>query len=264
MSGEAEILFERRGAAGLMTLNRPKALNALTHGMVVVLHAKLREWESDDAVKTVVIQGAGERAFCAGGDINSIVEEASGLSFEAMLSSLRGQMEAARLLHDTPKPTIAMLRGAVAGAGLGLALACDLRIASETLKLTTAFVKVGLSGDFGGSYFMSRLVGSAKARELYMLSPVIDAQEAFRLGLVSRLVADDDLEASIQAVARDLATGPRTALGCIKQNMNFAEHASLEDLLDVEALRHTQCRRTDDHRAAVTDFLQKRGRATTR
>jgi 2-(1,2-epoxy-1,2-dihydrophenyl)acetyl-CoA isomerase len=244
-----------------LTLNREDRLNTLNDEISDALTAAVRSAAEDPAVDVIVLRGAG-RAFCAGGDINSIVDEASGLSFEAMLSSLRSSMETARLLHDTPKPTIAMLRGAVAGAGLALALACDLRIASETLKLTTAFVKVGLSGDYGGSYFMSRLVGSAKARELYMMSPVIDAQEAFRIGLISRLVTDDDLEPTVQQIAGDLAKGPRLALSYIKQNMNFAEHASLDDLLDVEAMRHTQCRRSEDHLNAVAEFLDKRRRAT--
>jgi 2-(1,2-epoxy-1,2-dihydrophenyl)acetyl-CoA isomerase len=151
-----------------------------------------------------------------------------------------------------------MLRGAAAGAGLSLALACDLRVASDTARLTTAFAKVALSGDFGGSYFLTQLVGPARARELYFTSPILSGAEAQALGLVTRLVADAELEDATRSLALSLARGPRLTLGYMKQNLNLAECAGLSDVMDAEALRHTRCGQTEDHREAATAFVEKR------
>jgi 2-(1,2-epoxy-1,2-dihydrophenyl)acetyl-CoA isomerase len=167
-------------------------------------------------------------------------------------------MEGARLLHEIAKPTIAMLRGPAAGAGLSLALACDLRVAGEDARLTTAFAKVALSGDFGGHYFLTRLVGTAKARELYFTSPILDARAAHALGLVHKVVPDNALEAETCSLARALAQGPRIALGYMKQNLNLAESASLANVMDAEALRHTRCTATEDHKEAASAFVAKR------
>jgi 2-(1,2-epoxy-1,2-dihydrophenyl)acetyl-CoA isomerase len=241
-----------------LTLNRPERLNALTPEMCERLQRSLHAAAVDSAVGAIVVTGAGN-AFCAGGDVKAMAESgASDAEFEARAADLRRRMEAARLLHEIPKPTIAMLRGPAAGAGLSLALACDLRIAGETARLTTAFAKVGLSGDFGGSYFLTHLVGTAKARELYLLSPILDASAALALGLVSRVVPDASLEAETRALAGGLARGPRLTLGHIKQNLNLAERASLTEVMDVEALRHTRCTLTEDHREAAAAFVEKR------
>ena len=167
-------------------------------------------------------------------------------------------MEAARLLHEIPKPTIAALPGAAAGAGLSLALACDLRIAAAGAKLTTAFAKVGLSGDFGGSWFLTRIVGTAKARELYLLSDVILAEEAERTGLVNRVVPPENLAAEAKALAERLASGPRITLGYIQRNLNLAETGSLNHALDNEALNHSRSAMTEDHAEAAKAFVEKR------
>lgn len=164
-------------------------------------------------------------------------------------------------LHDALERAAADREVAVivlAGAGLSLALACDLRIASDTARLTTAFAKVALSGDFGGSYFLTQLVGPAKARELYFTSPILSGAEAQALGLVTRLVADAELEDATRSLALSLARGPRLTLGYMKQNMNLAERAGLGDVMDAEALRHTRCGQTEDHREAATAFVEKR------
>ena len=131
-------------------------------------------------------------------------------------------MEASRLLHEMPKPTIAMLNGVAAGAGMSLALACDLRIAGRSARMTTAFAKVGLSGDYGGTWFLTQLVGTAKARELYFLSDVLDAARIEALGLANRVVADDELAAETMALAERLANGPSVALRYMKRNLNVA------------------------------------------
>jgi 2-(1,2-epoxy-1,2-dihydrophenyl)acetyl-CoA isomerase len=241
-----------------LTMNRPDRLNALNGEMLQALYEALTRAAGDREIGVIVLAGAG-RGFCAGGDVKAMAEGARREeTYDERVQSLRARVEVSRLLHETPKPTIAMLRGPVAGAGLSLALACDMRIASETTKMTTAFAKVALSGDFGGTYFLTKLVGSAKARELYFTSPVLTAPEALALGLVSRVVADAELEAATKSLATSLARGPRITLGYIKQNMNLAEHASLSDVLDAEALRHTRCAQTEDHREAAAAFVEKR------
>src|SRR6185312_11120667 len=228
----ADVLLEGLDDGVLtLTMNRPDRLNALNPEMLARLHDALERAAGDHEVAVIVLAGAG-RAFCAGGDVKAMAEGRSE-SFDERARGLRQRMEAARLLHEIPKPTIAMLRGAAAGAGLSLALACDLRVASDTARLTTAFAKVALSGDFGGSYFLTHLVGPAKARELYFTSPILSGAEA-------------------------QARGPRVTLGYMKQNMNLAERAGLADVMDAEALRHTRCGQTEDHREAATAFVEKR------
>ncbi|MGO8917555.1 MAG: enoyl-CoA hydratase [Stellaceae bacterium] len=241
-----------------LTMNRPERLNALNGEMLQDLFDAVGRAAADPAVGVVVLAGAG-RGFCAGGDVKAMAERGTRSdSFDERVQDLRRRMEVSRLLHEMPKPTIAMLRGPVAGAGLSLALACDLRIASDTLRLTTAFAKVALSGDFGGSWFLTQLVGPAKARELYLTSPVLGAAEALALGLVNRTVADGALEAETRALALSLAQGPRVTLGYIKQNMNLAERAGLAEVMDAEALRHSCCAQTEDHREAAAAFVEKR------
>jgi 2-(1,2-epoxy-1,2-dihydrophenyl)acetyl-CoA isomerase len=254
-----EVLVERSEDGVLwLTMNRPDRLNALSWEMCDRLVRALDRAASDRAVGCIVLTGAG-RAFCAGGDVKSMAEGSSAPeTYEERTADLRRRMEAARLLHETPKPTVAMIRGPAAGAGLSLALACDLRIAGEEARLTTAFAKVGLSGDFGGHYFLTRLVGTAKARELYFLSPVIDAKAALGLGLVHKVVGDAALEDETRSVARALAKGPRIALSYMKQNLNLAEGASLTMVMDAEALRHTRCTGTEDHREGAAAFVEKR------
>jgi 2-(1,2-epoxy-1,2-dihydrophenyl)acetyl-CoA isomerase len=254
-----EVLLERIEDGVLtLTLNRPDRLNALSWDMCDRLHQALLRAAEARAVGAIVLTGAG-RAFCAGGDVKAMAEGGnSDMTTEERMVDLRRRMESARLLHEIAKPTIAMVRGPAAGAGLSLALACDLRIAGTQARFTTAFAKVGLSGDFGGHYFLTRIVGTAKARELYFTSPVIDAETALEIGLVNRVVADAALDTETMAVARSLAKGPRVALGYMKQNLNLAEGATLAQVMDAEAMRHTRCSATEDHREATAAFVAKR------
>ena len=157
-----------------------------------------------------------------------------------------------------PKPVVGSLPGAAAGAGLSLALACDLRIASESAIFTTAFARVGFSGDYGGTYFMTQLVGSARARELYYLSERVDAKEAERMGLVNRMVAADALEEQTLALARRLAHGPSVAYRYMKENLNRAVGGDVMECLDLEATHHVHTGLTEDHRQAVRAFVEKR------
>lgn len=241
-----------------LTLNRPERLNALTTPMTEALLAQLRRAAVDPQVRAVVLTGAG-RAFCAGGDVKSMAEDTSEhQTLEQRAQQLREHMECSRLLHEMPKPTIAVARGPVAGAGMSLALACDMIVASDTLKLTSAFAKVGLSGDFGSTWFLTKLLGP-RAREFALLSPVLNAEEALRMGLVSRVVPDAELDARGAALARSLADGASITLGHIKENLNFAEQgATLAQALDHEAIRHIRCAMTEDHQEAARAFVDKR------
>ena len=245
---------------GLLTivLNRPDRRNALNSELCESLIDILARAAQASAVRAVLIKGAGG-TFCVGGDVKAMAQ-AGGVDdgIDDRIRQLRARMEAARLLHDMAKPTIAAIAGAAAGAGLSLALACDLRVAGESAKITTAFGKVGLPGDFGGTYFLTQLVGSARARELYLTSPVLTGRQAHELGLVTRVVADEEVEAAGAELARSLASGPTATLAHMKQNLNLAEHATLGDCLDNEAWRQIVCMTTADHREAAAAFVAKR------
>ena len=240
-----------------LTLNRPDRLNALSTSILDGLLEALPRLGADPEVAVVVLTGAG-RGFCAGGDVKGMAEGSSQLGVPDAVQRLRGRMEVSRLLHEIPKPTIAMVNGPAAGAGLAMALACDLRVASESARFITAFVKVGFSGDFGGSYFLSKLIGTGKARELYYTGESMDASQALALGVVNEVVPDFELLDTTMALARRLADGPRVALGLMKRNFNAAEYGSLSELLDLEALHQVQTSKTEDHQEAARAFVEKR------
>ena len=248
-----------KDGVAVLTLNRPDRLNAMSRPMLDALLEALPRLAEDPEIGVVVLTGAG-RGFCAGGDVKAMAEgnELGGQTMEERAQALRSRMETSRWLHEMPKPTIAMMRGPAAGAGLSLAMACDMRIASDTIRLGTAFARVGYSGDFGGSYYLTQLVGTAKARELYFTADLLDAQQALGLGLVNRVVADARLEEETMALASRLARGPRVAYRYMKRNMNAAESASLKEMLDLEAWHHTRTGMTEDHREAARAFVEKR------
>jgi 2-(1,2-epoxy-1,2-dihydrophenyl)acetyl-CoA isomerase len=255
-----ELLYRLNNRVALITLNRPERLNAMTKGMMQTLVALLAECAIDDAIGCVVLTGAG-RAFCAGGDVQVQAATAARGSTETpehRTDALRASMEASRLLHEMPKPTIAMLNGVAAGAGMSLALACDLRVAGRSARMTTAFAKVGLSGDYGGTWFLTQLVGTARARELYFTSDVLDANRIEALGLANRVVADEELEQEALTLAERLANGPSVALRYMKRNLNVAEHGDLAAGLDSEAFGMLRCRASEDHKEASRAFVEKR------
>jgi 2-(1,2-epoxy-1,2-dihydrophenyl)acetyl-CoA isomerase len=241
-----------------VTLNRPERRNALNVDLTTGLLDAITRATANPEVRAVLLRGAGG-TFCVGGDVKAMATRSSGDdSFEERAAHLRARVDVSRLIHEMPKPVVAMIDGAAAGAGLSLAMACDLRIAGASAKLTTAFAKVGLSGDFGGTYFLTQLVGSGKARELYLTSPVLTADEALRLGMVNRVVPDGELEQAARALALSLADGPTVTLGYIKRNMNMAEHSSIAAMLDAEVIHHTRCASTQDHKEAAAAFVEKR------
>ncbi|MDP2259013.1 MAG: enoyl-CoA hydratase-related protein [Caulobacter sp.] len=244
-----------------LTLNRPEARNALTGELLAALSAAAPRLALDPKVRVVVITGAGG-AFCAGGDVKGFVADkgpvADAPTFDQRVNGLRNGMDFSRWLHEMPKPTLAVIPGAAAGAGLSIALACDYRIASEDAKMTTAFSKIGASGDYGGSYFLTKLVGSARARELYFTADVITGAEAARLGVVNRAVPAADLAREAAALARRLADLPTVAVGYMKKNLALAEHGSLSEVMDAEAIHMVRTMMTEDHKAASLAFVEKR------
>jgi 2-(1,2-epoxy-1,2-dihydrophenyl)acetyl-CoA isomerase len=255
-----ELLYRLENRVALLTLNRPERLNALTKNMMQALLARLSACAIDDAVGCVVLTGAGG-AFCSGGDVRvqaKVAAEGTVETPEQRTDQLRTSMEASRLLHEMPKPTIAMVNGVAAGAGLSLALACDLRIAGRNARMTTAFAKVGLSGDYGGTWFLTQLVGTAKARELYFLSEVLDAARIEALGLANKVVADNELVTETMALAERLANGPSVALRYMKRNLNVAVSGPLAAGLDSEAYGMLRARSSEDHGEAARAFVEKR------
>jgi 2-(1,2-epoxy-1,2-dihydrophenyl)acetyl-CoA isomerase len=257
MSENETVLQNLESGLLTITMNRPERRNALNPDMTLGLVAAARRAAEDHAVRAVLLKGAGG-TFCVGGDVKSMAEGRAPLSFEARMVNLRRGMEVSRILHEMSKPVVAQLDGAAAGAGLSIALACDLRVASSSVKITTAFAKVGLSGDYGGTYFLTQMLGSAKARELYLMSPILTAQEALALGMVTRVVGDTEIEAAARELAMSLAQGPSITLGYIKRNINNAEHLSLEACFDGEAIHHTRAGETADHKEAAKAFVEKR------
>lgn len=245
---------------GVMTLvmNRPERRNALSPELYDQLGQALLEAKDNQQLGAIVLTGAGD-AFCAGGDVARMANSpAETLSFEQKVARLRQRNQITELLHTLPIPTIAMIRGPAAGAGLSLALACDFRYADESAKFKTAFINVGLPGDFGGHYFLPRIVGFAKARELYLLSPTLDAQQAKALGMLTEIFSRDTLEPGVTAIAQQFAKGPRQALALMKENLNQALQNTLSQTLDQEAFNHVTSTSSADHKEAAQAFIEKR------
>ena len=256
-----DLLETIEGGIATLTMNRPEARNALTREMMLALSEALPRLANDAAVRLVVLTGSGA-AFCSGGDVKGFAKNAAAaavtLSFDHKVTDLRARMEVSRWLHEMPKPTLAVIPGPAAGAGFSLALACDLRIAADNAKFTTAFAKIGLSGDFGGSYFLNHLVGAAKAREMYFTGQVLLGDEAQRIGLVNRVVPAAQLADAARAWAAELAALPTVAIGYMKRNLNAGLRGSLSEVLDAEAIHMIRTFETSDHKGAAAAFVEKR------
>jgi len=263
-SDMSSILFSQQVEGVLtLTLNRPEQINALTWELMRLLNEALEDASVDPGVRVVVLTGAG-RGFCSGGDLRSREqidpedpvsvrwsEDPVWQSVGMRASQVRRLSQSPVLLHTMPKPTIAMLRGPVVGAGLCLAAACDFRIASETASFATAYVRAARPGDFGGSYLLPRIVGPAKARELYLLGDKVAAEDALRIGLVNRVVPDAALEQETRAFADRLDRGPPVAYRYIKRSLNAAESMTLEQVIEFEAYNMMQCSATEDAREVL-------------
>ena len=261
-TGTGELLASKDEGVLTLTMNRPEARNALSRAMLAALTDQLAAAEVDAEVKCVVLTGAG-RGFCAGGDVKGMAASGDGTTGNstidvAIARQRLSQRATAGRLFKMPKPTIAALPGAAAGAGFSLALACDMRIMAASAIMTTAFARVGFSGDYGGTYFLTQLIGSAKARELYYLSERVSADEALRLGLTNWVCAPEELAAKTREIALRLARGPSVAYRYMKENLNRAMAGEVDDCLDLEATHHVHCGQTEDHREATRAFVAKR------
>ncbi|MEQ8860895.1 MAG: enoyl-CoA hydratase [Pseudomonadales bacterium] len=265
-TGTDELLLDLDAGIATITLNRPAKRNALSDHLTPALRQALLDLDGRSDVRCLVITGAG-RAFCAGGDVSGMgsnrrsepAPAAPRPTLDDAITTLRHKQETLTLrLHEFSKPTIAALPGPAAGAGLSIALACDLRIAADSAFLTTAFRNIGLSGDYGASWFLTRLVGPARARELFYTGRRVEAAEALALGLVNEVVPFDALAARTRELAAQIAAGPPVAQRYMKENLNRALQGDLRTCLAMEADRMVRCTRTEDHREAVAAFLAKR------
>ncbi|MBJ6371685.1 enoyl-CoA hydratase-related protein [Sedimentitalea arenosa] len=246
----------------LITLANPAKRNALSEPMTQALRRILDATEQDTDVRVLVLTGAGG-ALCAGGDVGGMGATLSGGTArpdsEAMIQRLQEAQEAIALrLYEFPKPTIACLPGPAAGAGLSLALACDLRVACDSAMLVPAFAAIGLSGDFGGSWLLSQLIGPARAKEIYFTGRRVPASEALELGLVNRVTPDGSERDDALALAAELAAGAPIALRYMKDNINRAGSMDFRSALRNEADRMIRSMLTEDHRNAAEAFLEKR------
>jgi len=256
-TGSEQLLCRVEDRVAVVTLNRPEARNALTMELKQALAATLPALGRSLEVGCVLLTGAGG-GFCAGGDTKGMAREGRPPSVEDRVRQLRWEHEVPWTLHTMSKPSIAALPGPAAGAGFALALACDLRIAAESAFVTTAYARLGLSGDYGSSWFLTHLVGTARARELFFTADRLSARECERIGLVNRVVPDADLEKESLALAKRIAAGPPIALRFMKDNLNRALHQDLGVCLDLEAERMVLGAQTEDYLEAVRAFAEKR------
>ena len=262
-TGTDDLLGEIDDGVLTLTMNRPEARNAMSGEMTAAMSEQLASAELNPEVRCIVLTGAG-KGFCAGGDVKGMAASGDGTvgsnTIDGAIHRQRvNQRATAGKLFGMPKPTIAALPGAAAGAGLSLALACDLRVMASNAIMTTAFGRVGFSGDYGGTFFMSQLVGTAKARELYFLSDRVSAEEALRLGLTNWVCEADELAAKTKEIADRLAKGPTVAYRYMKENFARAiSSGDVDDCLDLEATHHVHCGQTEDHRNATKAFVEKK------
>lgn len=261
-TGTEHLLGHVEDHVAVLTFNRPESRNALSEGMYEGFDKVLPELAADSAIRVLMLTGAGN-AFCAGGDVKGMNERnktgKGAMSADDRIADLQRRQRAVSLaLHDFRKPVVAALPGATAGAGMSIAMAADLRIASPNLLFVTAFANVGASGDFGGSWFLTRLLGEAKAKELYFMSPRLGADEALRTGLISEIIEDDDFQAGALNWCHSLASRAPIAMARMKENINRASTVDLATALDAEAHNMTMTMATGDHREAAAAFVEKR------
>ena len=252
-----EVLYEVRDGVATLTMNRPDRLNAQNVALFELALDHLDRAAADEAVRVVVLTGAG-RGFSAGGDLGQMDDGAEAPPFTARVRQLRELTRTSQLLHEMPKVTIAAVNGACAGGGMSWALACDLRYAAASARFTTAFVNAGLSGDFGLTWFLPRVVGSARARELLFFADVIGSEDARALGLVTDVFPDDQLAAEVGERAARLAAKAPLALAGLKANLNDAEHLDVGRHLEIESERLVRTMNTADRVEAGAAFFEKR------
>ena len=252
------LLYEVKDGIATLTLNRPDRLNALGGSLRDDLHDAVTRSAADPDVRVMVITGAG-KGFCSGGDVKAMGEAKAGQRERPLIEKIApGRDRTLLAMREAPQPIIAAVNGAAAGAGMNLALGCDIRIASTAARFTQAFVKRGLHPDWGGTYFLPRLVGTAKACEMIFTGDVIDAAEAERLGIVSRVVAPEELMPTAYELARRIATGPPVAIRLAKRSIYVNSELDLRAALQVETMAQNICFETEDATEGIRAFGEKR------
>ncbi len=256
-----QLLIGLDDGVAVITLNRPEARNALSDDLTVNLRAALRWCTDDEMVGAVLITGAGN-AFCSGGDVKAMGKRNQTQhppNIETAFQEMRTRHhEISGALHKLRKPSIAALPGPAAGAGLAIALACDFRIAAQTALLSTAYAKIGLTGDYGIAWLLTRVVGPARARQLLLTAERVSAADALTLGLINQMTSPDTLMVEAFEFAKTLAAGPQIAYAYIKDNLDEAMEIDHAAAIDREADRLLKARSTEDHKEAVAAFAEKR------
>ena len=259
-SDSEQLLVEQHDRVLLLTLNRPEARNALSDDITGNLRRAVAWAAQDASVGAVVLTGVGT-AFCAGGDVKGMGQRNAGSSAshqQQYATMVARHKELAGAMYALRKPTLAALPGAAAGAGLSLALSCDIRVAAASAFLTTAYARIGLSGDYGIAWLLTRVVGPARARELMLTADRVPAERALDIGLVNQVVADTDLQSAALAYAQRLAAGPPVAMQYMKDNLDEALSVDHNTAIEREADRLLKARSTEDHKEAVRAFAEKR------
>ncbi len=257
MSGYEFVLLERNGGVGTITLNRPEKLNAFARRMRDEIADAVREVAQDREIRVVVVTGAG-RAFSAGADIGYMRDLLERRDVDAFKLLVEAGRAVVTVIRETPKPVIASVNGPAAGGGANLALACDIRIASDKASIGQTFNRIGLHPDWGGTYFLPRLVGPSRALELIFAAEMIDAETAQRIGLFNRVVPHEQLAAETEALARTLAAKPPLALALAKRAVYESGRHDLSEMLDLELEHQLRCFSSDDAKEGLEAFLQKR------
>lgn len=256
-----QILTEHSQGVTWITISNPSKKNALSHEMYGQLQTILKEQEHDKRVGCMILRGEGD-VFSAGGDIgrmSTVFEStASLLTADEKISLMRDRTKVVELLNQMPMPTIAMISGVALGSAFALSLACDMRIGDETARMATGFLRAGLPGDYGVHYFLPRIIGVSKAKEMMLLGSAVNAKEALAMGLLNQVFESSALYDEVKAIAGKLANSPRLAMSRMKENFRDARHASLSDMLSLECKRHIECASSDEHKEAVKALIEKR------
>jgi enoyl-CoA hydratase/carnithine racemase len=254
----SELLYEVKDKIATLTLNRPDKLNAFTADMIELWQKALADAQADDSVNVVIVTGAG-RAFCSGGDVGRMRRDGEApQALDGKNSLWEGVHRVPKQLEQMDKPVIAMVNGLAVGAGMGMCVMCDVRIAAESARFSTGYVKVGLVPGDGDTFFLPRLVGPAKALELLWTADFIEAPEAHRLGIVQRVVPDAELKDATYALARQIADGPQIPVRMIKRLVYQSLKLDLRTHLDLVSSHMSIVRQTADHAEGVAAFKEKR------
>jgi 2-(1,2-epoxy-1,2-dihydrophenyl)acetyl-CoA isomerase len=251
------VLETRHDTIAVLTMNRPDRLNALNNELASTLNDALARIALDESIRVLVLTGAG-RAFCAGGDLGHIRKGRESGDVKQLEPLLRSGMQMVLKMRTMPQPVIAAVNGPAAGAGMNIALAADFRIAAEDATFGQNFAKVGLFPDYGGTFFLPQLVGPSRTAELFYTGDMIDAQTAFRLGLVNRVVPVERLEGEVRAFAQKIAQGPPLAIRATKQALFGSGREALEEALENEVQQQMKCFPSEDCGEGIRAFFEKR------